>query len=124
MDLDTGIVDCIAGREDGGAGYEGDGGPALLARFNFPTDLELGPDGRLYVADSHNHVVRAIDLVSGLIETVAGTGKRSDLLRETCPDRLPPREMSFYEPHGVAFDAAGNLYVADTYNSRIVKVTR
>jgi sugar lactone lactonase YvrE len=124
MDLDTGIIDCIAGREDGQAGYEGDGGPALLARFDFPMDLELGPDGRLYVADRNNHVVRAIDLVSGLIETVAGSGKRCDLLRETCPDLLPAREMSFYEPYGIAFDAAGNLYVADTHNSRIVKVTR
>lgn len=115
IDLDTGIVDCVAG-ESATAGYSGDGGPALAAQFNYPIDMEFGPDGRLYVVERQNHAVRAIDLTSGLIETVAG-GRRCDVETESCTD-------GFQEPYGIAFDPGGNLYVADTHNNRIVKVTR
>jgi len=122
INLDTGIVDCIAGT--GAAGHTGDGGPALAATFNFPSDMELGPDGRLYIADRMNHAVRALDLTTGTVDTVAGTGKRCDTANEDCPDHVAAREVSFNEPYGVAFDAAGDLYVADTHNSRIVKVAQ
>src|SRR5689334_11719404 len=123
INLDTGIVDCIAGAS-AAAGYTGDGGPALEATFNFPMDIELGPDHRLYVADRYNHVVRAIDLSTGIVDTVAGSGQKCDTARQDCATHAPAREISFNEPYGIAFDAAGNLYVADTHNSRIMKVTR
>jgi sugar lactone lactonase YvrE len=122
INLDTGVVDCIAGTSQ--TGYSGDGGQALNATFNFPTDIELGPDGRLYVADRYNHVIRAIDLASGLIETVAGAGTKCDTTSETCPDRRPAKEVQLNEPYGIAFDAAGHMYIADTHNHRILKVTR
>jgi sugar lactone lactonase YvrE len=122
IDLDTGIIDCIAGT--GTAGYSGDGGPALSATFNFPMDLELGPDGRLYVADRMNHVIRAIDLTTNLIETVAGSGTKCNAAQTTCPDVVPANELQLYEPYGLAFDAAGNLYVADTHNNNILRVAR
>lgn len=122
INLDTGVVDCIAGT--GAAGYSGDGGQALSATFNFPMDIELGPDGRLYVADRYNHAIRAIDLASGLIETVAGAGTRCDMTSETCADRRPAKEVQLNEPYGIAFDAAGDMYIADTHNHRILKVTR
>jgi DNA-binding beta-propeller fold protein YncE len=92
--------------------------------MNFPIDMELGPDGRLYVVERYNHVVRAIDLTTGTIETVAGTGSKCDVLSGGCKGEVPARQISFYEPYGIAFDAAGHLYVADTHNNRIVKVTR
>ena len=122
IDLDTGIVDCIAGT--GAPGHTGDGGPALAATFNFPSDMELGPDGRLYIADRYNHAVRAIDLGTGIVETVAGTGQKCDTANEVCIDHVSAREVAFNEPYGLALDAAGSLYVADTHNSRIVKVAR
>jgi DNA-binding beta-propeller fold protein YncE len=122
INLDTGIIDCIAGKPE--AGYSGDGGPALNATFDFPMDMELGPDGRLYVADRNNHVVRAIDLASGLVETVAGSGARCQTERETCATRAPAREIALHEPYGIAFDPDGNLYIADSHNHRIVKVIR
>ncbi len=122
IDLVTGTIDCIGGT--GQAGYSGDGGKALDATFNSPTDLELGPDGRLYIADRNNHVVRALDPATGDLETVVGTGVKCDTFRETCGDRLPARQVALHEPYGVAFDAAGNLYVADSHNHRILKVTR
>jgi DNA-binding beta-propeller fold protein YncE len=122
IDLDSGKINCIAGKLE--PGYSGDGGRAIEAQFNFPMDMERGPDGRLYVADRYNHVVRAIDLASGTVETVAGSGTKCDVARETCADGVPAREIPLYEPYGIAFDAAGNLYIADTHNHRIVKVTR
>jgi sugar lactone lactonase YvrE len=122
IDLDSGIIDCIAGLRE--PGYSGDGGPAIDAQFSYPMDLELGPDGRLYVADRDNHVVRAIDLTTGIVDTVVGTGTSCDLYKTECPDHVPAREISLFEPYGIAFDAAGNLYVADTHNHRILRVAR
>jgi DNA-binding beta-propeller fold protein YncE len=122
INLDTGIVDCIAGKTD--AGYSGDGGPALDATFNFPVDLELGPDGRLYVADRGNHAVRAIDLTTGIVETVVGDGTQCDLAEGACPDHRLATQVQLNQPYGIAFDPAGNLYVADTHNNRILKVTK
>jgi len=122
IDLGTGIVDCIAGRLE--SGYSGDGGSALAAQLNFPMDIELGPDGRLYVADRENHAIRAIDLTTNTIETVAG-GFKCNTLTSDCPvDGLDPRAIGLNEPYGVSFDHAGNMYISDTHNSRIVKVIR
>jgi len=64
-----GIISTLAG--DGISGYNGDGGPAKMARFNEPRGLDLDAGGNLYVADSKNHVIRKID-DQGLISTVAG----------------------------------------------------
>ena len=122
IDMTTGMIDCIAG---GAAmpGYSGDGGSALAATFNFPNDLEIGPDGRLYVADRYNHAVRAIDLATNIIETVVGDGTPCDQAAGECADRTTSgTAMRLDEPYGISFDATGNLYVADTLNSRIVKV--
>ena len=121
INLDTGVVDCIAGTAQ--AGYSGDGGPALDATFNFPMDIELGPDGRLYVADRYNHAVRAIDLTTGIVETVAG-GTKCDTSSGTCTGHGAPRDLQLNEPYGIAFDATGNLYIADTHNHRILRVNR
>jgi sugar lactone lactonase YvrE len=123
IDMSTNIIDCIAGKLE--AGYSGDGGAAIDAQLNYPSDIELGPDGRLYVADRFNHVIRAMDLVTGTIETVAGTGQMCDVEDAGgCPDELPARQVGLKEPYGIAFDAAGNLYIADTHNSRILRVAR
>lgn len=75
--IDTdGIVHRVAGQPpvDGvpSSGYEGDGGPAVDARLNFPVDLALGDDGTLYFTDVRNHCVRAID-PGGTISTVVGS---------------------------------------------------
>lgn len=117
MDLAAGTVDAFAGT--GSAGDSGDGGPAASAQLNAPRDLEIGPDGDLYVADTDNGKVRAIDLADGTIRTVVGTGKlgRGD-------DGLPAEETQLRRPFGIAFDAGGNLYVMDSLNNRIVKVAK
>lgn len=120
----TGLIDCIAG--DGEAGHDGDGAAAVDASLHKPLDLEVGPDGRLYVADTMNNVIRAIDLETGTIEHVAGSGApcpRTDVCLEEV-DGGPASDLVLNNPYGLAFDAAGNLYVADTYNNRIVRVAR
>jgi sugar lactone lactonase YvrE len=117
MDLASGQIDAFAGTGEAGDG--GDDGPALQAKLNAPRDLEIGPDGHLYFADTDNGRVRAIDLGSGTIRTVVGTGELG-----VDPDGLPATETRLRRPFGIAFDPDGNLYVMDTLNSRIVKVAQ
>ncbi|HLU68899.1 MAG TPA: hypothetical protein VKZ63_21605 [Kofleriaceae bacterium] len=123
MNLDTGVIDCIAGT--GAAGYSGDGGPALEATFNQPLDIEFGPDGRLYVADTKNNVIRAIDLETGVVERVAGNARQCDTVvfcYEQVADEEPALDdLQLLNPYGIAFDAAGNMYISDTSNHRILK---
>ena len=119
---DAGIIDCIAGAS-AQPGYTGDGGQALDAEFNWPVDLEWGPDGRLYLADRKNHAIRAIDLTTGIVDTVAG-GTFCDTTQGKCPDHAPAKQMPLNEPQGIAFDADGNMYIADTFNDRIIKVIK
>jgi sugar lactone lactonase YvrE len=116
MDLATGMIDAFAGTGEGGD--SGDDGPAIEAQLNAPRDLEIGPDGDLYFADTDNSKVRAIDLETGVIRTVVGTG---ELGIEDAGGMLAT-EIKLRRPFGIAFDPDGNLYVMDTLNSRIVKV--
>lgn len=118
MDLNTQIIDTLAGN--GTPGDSGDGGAARDAQLNSPRDLEIGPDGQLYVADTNNGKVRAIDLAAGTIRTVVGTGE----LGLDDEEGLPATETRLRRPFGIAFDADGNLYVMDTLNTRIVKVAK
>lgn len=118
MDLATGMIDGFAGT--GEEGFSGDGGPALQAMLNAPRDLEIGPDGDLYFADTDNGAVRAIELASGTIRTVVGTGE----LGLDDEEGLLATETHLRRPFGVAFDPEGNLYVMDTLNHRIVKVAK
>jgi PQQ-like domain len=116
VDLESGTIETIAGTGDQGAA--GDGGPALDAQLYNPRDIEIGPDGDLYIADTDNSTVRAIDLDSGDIRRVAGTGELG--LDEE--DGLPALETTLARPFGVEFDPDGNLFIMDTINSRILKV--
>lgn len=96
----------------GEQGYTGDGGPARLATLAGPKGLAYSA-GKLYVADTESHVVRLIDLETGLITTVLGTGQRG-----SGPEPDPLR-CALSRPHGVLVDAAGVLYVGDSEAHRI-----
>jgi len=96
----------------GEQGYSGDGGPARMARLAGPKGLACWRSS-LYVADTENHVIRAIDLKSGHIETVLGTGKRGD------GPEADPHQCALARPHGVFVDSRGVLYVADSEAHRI-----
>jgi sugar lactone lactonase YvrE len=111
----AGEVITIAGT--GVAGFSGDGGAAVEAQINYPQDLELGPDGNLYFADTNNNRVRRIDLTALTIETVAGNGEKA-----YGHDGEQAVEAHLNRPFGIAFDPAGDLYISDTFNGRIRKV--
>jgi sugar lactone lactonase YvrE len=117
VDFERRTVETIAGT--GEAGFSGDGGPATGAALNKPRDLELGPDGRLYVADTDNHRIRAVDLHDGTIQTVVGTGEPG-----FSGEGGPAAAAKLRRPFGVAFDGAGDMYVADTFNNRIRRIAR
>ena len=106
----AGTIHHLAGT--GEQGYSGDGGPARLARLAGPKGLAYG-GGKLYVADTESHVIRSIDLATGVITTVLGTGRRGDGPE---PD---PLQCALSRPHGVLVDADGVLYVADSEAHRI-----
>jgi len=109
-------------------GFGGDGGPAKSALLNEPHDMAIGPDGRLYFADTGNHRIRAIDLKSGVIETVVGGGAAPTGNKSMAADKIgdggAAKAASLNRPEGIAFDSKGNLYIADTYNHRIRKVMK
>jgi sugar lactone lactonase YvrE len=113
----AGTVSTVAGT--GEAAYGGDDGPPLEAKLNFPNDMEFGPDGNLYFVDTNNNRVRLLDFTSGKIVTVAGTGEKG-----YGGDAGPATEAKLNRPFGVAFDAEGDLYVSDTFNSRVRKIER
>ncbi len=112
-----GIITTVAG--DGMKGYKGNGDSADHAEFANIKGMAFGPDGRLYVADTDNNRIRAIDLSgSGRVETVAGSGTAGT----DNPNGKSARDIQLNRPFGIAFDAKGALYIADTFNSRIIKI--
>lgn len=115
IDLATMTIDTVVG--DGMFRFAGDNGPARMASLYSPQDIEFGPGGQLYIADSQNHRVRAVDLTSGVIRTIAGTGAHG-----YAGDRGPAAEAWLWRPWGLAFDREGFLYISDTLNNRIRRV--
>src|SRR5262245_8999209 len=86
----------------------GDGGPAEEALLQYPAQVAFDIEGNLYIADSGNHKIRRI-LRSGIIETFAGTG-----VRGFSGDSGPALEARLNWPTGVAVDAQGNVFIADS----------
>lgn len=113
--IDTnGIITAVAGS--GFSGFAGDGGPATSAILSNPSNVAVAADGSVYVADSGNQRIRKID-ASGIITTVAGTGSAG-----FGGDGDAADAAQLNSPRGLAFDAAGNLFIADASNQRIRKV--
>ena len=98
----------------------GDGLSAIAAPLRFPTDIAVGAAGNLYIADRSNHRIRKVDS-TGTITTIAGTGTGG--FGGFGGDGGPATEAQLSSPRGVAVDGAGDLYIADTSNHRIRKVT-
>lgn len=116
VDPQTGIIETIAGN--GSPGYSGDWGDAMQASLSYPRDIEFGPDNRLYIADEENHVIRAVDLTTGIITTVAGTGSPG-----YSGEGGSSTGARLNRPGGIGFDSTGAMYIADTFNHVIRKVT-
>ena len=115
VEADTGVITTVAGT--GTFGYAGDDGPATSAQLNLPAGLAVDAAGNVYIADTHNQRVRRVDVDTGLITTVAGTGTQG-----YGGDGGPAAGAALNSPAGVAMDAAGNLFIADTFNDRVRRV--
>jgi sugar lactone lactonase YvrE len=110
--VDTnGIITTVAGN--GRSFFSGDGGAATNASLYAPFGVAFDAFGNLYIADYYNNCIRKVD-TNGIITTVAGHGTNGDGGAAT--------NASLYNPSGLAFDASGNLFIADQYNNRIREV--
>jgi sugar lactone lactonase YvrE len=116
----AGMISTVAGNGIGGirnGGFSGDGGPATSAQLYYPSGVAVDTAGNLFIADTLNQRIRKV--TSGwVISTVAGNGYPG-----FDGDGRPATVTALNSPSGVAVDTAGNLFIADTYNQRIRKVT-
>jgi DNA-binding beta-propeller fold protein YncE len=130
VDARTGVITTVAGdvaadkASDGLGGFSGDGGPATSARLNEPQGVALDGAGDLFIADTFNNAVREVT-PAGVISTVvnsATAGGTPPAGGET--SGAAPTASKLNTPYGVAIDpSTGDLYVADTTNSKIAQVT-
>ncbi|HAV65209.1 MAG TPA: hypothetical protein DCY13_22910, partial [Verrucomicrobiales bacterium] len=111
LDLQAGTIHHVAGT--GEKGFTGHGGPAKHATLSGPKGIAIGPDGNVYLADTESHSVRMIDLKTGHLELIAGTGSKHD-----GPDG-DPRKCGLARPHGIFVDADGVVYIGDSENHRL-----
>ena len=110
----SGIITTVAG---GGANYSGDGGPATSAALSSPYAVAVDASGNLYIADTGANRIRKVS-PSGIITTVAGNGSGG-----YSGDGGPATSATLNNPYGLAVDAFGNLYISDSNNARIRKVS-
>lgn len=113
-DCGRGMLWTVAG---GPATYPGDGWPATAAGLNSPMGIAFDASGAMYVADTTTHSVRRVD-TDGLMRTVAGTGAAG-----FSGDGGKATAAQLNAPTRIAFDAAGNLYIADSENHRVRRVS-
>ncbi|MBL9208826.1 MAG: hypothetical protein JNL92_00060, partial [Opitutaceae bacterium] len=114
IDAKTGIITTFAGNRT--KGYSGDGGPASAAALNNPHSIQFGPEGDLYICDIGNHVIRRVNLRTGIITTFAGTGKPG-----VTPDGAPIAGTPLRGPRSLDFDRAGNLWLATREGNQVFR---
>jgi uncharacterized repeat protein (TIGR01451 family) len=110
----SGIITRVAGT--GAGGLAGDGGPAIQAQLNEPTDVAVDASGNVYIADAGNHRIRKIHAQTRTIRTIAGTTAGFG------GDGGPAEQALLQSPRGVAVGLDGTVYIADTGNHRVRKI--
>ena len=115
IDANTKIISTVAGN--GNFGFSGDGGLAINAELYNPLGLAIDFDGNLYISDSYNNRIRKVDLNTGLISTLVGTG-----VGNFSGDGGNAIHANISNPIGLAFDDQNRLYIVDEGNSRIRRV--
>ena len=112
----TGTITTFAGKN--ATGYTGDGGQATAALLNNPVGVAIDKAGNVYIADDHNNAIRKVYVTTGIISTVAG----GNVVAGRAGDGGPATAAELSLPIGVAFDTAGNMFIADSRNNVIRKV--
>jgi sugar lactone lactonase YvrE len=115
VDGKTGVLSTLAGT--GVAGFSGDSGPAAQAQLRQPHSIYLGPDDRLMICDIGNHRIRSVDLRSGVIETIAGTGERLPT-----PDGAPLKGTPLNGPRTMVIDRDGTIYLALREGNQLYRI--
>jgi sugar lactone lactonase YvrE len=105
VDGATGVISTLAGT--GVAGFSGDSGPAAQAQLRQPHSIYIGPDDHLMICDIGNHRIRSVDLRTGIIETIGGTGERLPT-----PDGAPLKGTPLNGPRTMVIDRDGTIYLA------------
>jgi hypothetical protein len=111
----AGIITTVAGT--GSSGSTGDGGVATLAKLNNPTAVVVDSFGNLYIADLDNKKIRKVDVVTGQIITIAGTG-----VLGYNGDNISATNAEIGAVQDIYMDKSGNLYLADQTNYRVRKI--
>ena len=115
MAFQPGIIQTFVGT--GEADYSGDNGPANQATLREPFMCDFDAPGNLYICEARNHIVRKIDLATGAIATVAGTGEAG-----YSGDGGPALQATINEPYGLQVDQNGDIYIVDRLSTAIRKV--
>lgn len=110
------IITTIAGT--GNNGYSGDNGPATSAKLDIPTGIAIDAAGNLYITEYNNHTIRKIDHNTQVITTICGNG-----VPGYNGDGVQASTAQLYRPGLLCVDGSGNIYIPDTYNNRIRKIT-
>ena len=111
-----GIISTVAGSPDFGAGYAGDGGPALSARFNSPTAITFDAAGNLFIADNGNYRIRRVDAQTGIVTTVAGVGGvPTSVLPADDGGAALAAQLGSIE--GLSVDSTGNIFFSEDIGS-------
>jgi len=111
-----GVIETVAGT--GARAYSGDGHDARLAAFNAPKEMALDADGNILIVDTESHVIRRIDVQSWIVTTIAGSG-----IKGGGGDGGPATEAGLARPHGAVVGPDGAIYIGDSENHRIRKLT-
>ncbi len=135
----TSVITTVVGT--GYTSFDGDGGAATSASLYFPQDVALDTSGissflviflyiyniyvhsqgNLYIADTNNHRVRKVTISTGIINTIAGSSTSTS--GSYSGDNGAATSACLFGPSGVTLDSSGNVYIADTSNHRVRKVT-
>jgi sugar lactone lactonase YvrE len=111
VDATSGVISTFA------AGFSGDGGPASSAQLRQPHSIAIGPDGRLLICDIGNHRIRAVDLSTGAITTIGGTGERLPT-----PDGAPLNGTPLNGPRTMVIGPDGTIYLALREGNQLYRI--
>lgn len=115
VDAASGIITTVAGNGD--YGYSGDGGPATSASLQFTSGVAVDARGNLYITEYSGHRIRKVAAATEIITTIAGTG-----IAGFSGDGGLAVSAQINTPQSIAVDGTGNVYFADSYNSRVRKI--
>lgn len=115
IDKSTGLISTVAGTGTGG--YNSDGILATNAQLNYPIGVIFDPAGNFYIGDYFNQRIRKVNISTGIISTIAGTG-----VSGFNGDGIPATTAQLSQPGYIRFDDAGNMYIGDANNHRVRKI--